>query len=514
MVRYLVLNNSSFSKVFIIVSTQAFYKYECIQFQMMQNNILKIQAFQYECFSTISEDSYLKFCEHLNILATQAQVKINCCVSLSTAYIILYSKILQQLRDDVFSIKKVNVCCQTNGASSSVSQTKKPLVQPPPKLNPPAAVAVAKERIFTLTADDNDFQQDRQLSKRDVITCDYCELKFNSLIKMQQHVNLAHSEDFTSKFFPCQKCELVFLSIDELGEHSVCAHEVSEDNKFEDDQLCPYCCEVKPSWVQYVSHLETEHHVLVCKICHTFCSDTNSLEEHIKKSHMSGISKEEIQELVVPIPEPKPVNKVPFNKRPFDDLVGIKKRGRPKRTEVNTADFTVLKCHFCNALFNSEDSLRKHIVYKHDTGELQCRECNLKFKRASAYENHMRLFHKKVKELKSAYSKSSNDKDLNNSQQQPLLQKLLLKSVRKEESKKNLNLVRGQSKPSCEICGEMCNRSEDQEMHKDFHITRKPDRFLCLFCNGKCLKAFFLSKFFPVVLRSKFNKFVSYISRL
>jgi hypothetical protein len=58
------------------MSQHIYYSIKCIQFQMMQNNILKIQAFQYECFSTISEESYLKFCEHLNILATQAQVQI------------------------------------------------------------------------------------------------------------------------------------------------------------------------------------------------------------------------------------------------------------------------------------------------------------------------------------------------------------------------------------------------------------------------------------------------------
>jgi hypothetical protein len=54
---------------------------------MMQNNILKIQAFQYECFSTISEESYLKFCENLNLLANQAQVK-NKLFHKATAYII------------------------------------------------------------------------------------------------------------------------------------------------------------------------------------------------------------------------------------------------------------------------------------------------------------------------------------------------------------------------------------------------------------------------------------------
>lgn len=54
---------------------------------MMQNNILKIQAFQYECFSTISEESYLKFCENLNLLANQAQVKINCFIRLSVHYL-------------------------------------------------------------------------------------------------------------------------------------------------------------------------------------------------------------------------------------------------------------------------------------------------------------------------------------------------------------------------------------------------------------------------------------------
>jgi len=399
----------------------------------------------------------------------------------------------QQLREDVFSIKKANASSQTEVPSSSISSSvtsvarKTHTVIVPPK---PSPAPTSDKNAIVTSADEEDFYLPRQPNKRDILTCDYCELRFNSLDKMQQHVNIAHSEDFTSKFFPCQSCSLIFLSLDELREHIVCVHEVSDDRKADEDQLCPYCCVVKSNWIEYITHLELEHQILVCKTCHALCNDAQTLQEHVQKSHMSGITKDRIKDIMVPVTEPKPVNKVAVNKRPFDDIGGSKKRGRPKRSAKGTDLPDVLNCHFCTALFNNEDSLRKHIVYKHDTGELQCNDCNLKFKRTSAFENHMRLFHKKVKELKSSYSKQTSENEwTEKSRQQPLLQKLLLKNVRKDESKKQINLVKGQSKPSCEICGEMCSRAEDQEIHKDFHTTRKPDRFLCLFCTGRFLFA-------------------------
>ncbi|XP_059483727.1 PR domain zinc finger protein 5-like [Neocloeon triangulifer] len=421
---------------------------------MMQNNILKIQTFHFECFPAISEESYLKFCDHLNALAFEAQ----------------------QIRDCIFSISKVDACCQTENTVNTMSNyTRKILSAPPLKINP----TIKPETPVVISEDEEPLGTKRSPNKRDVLTCDYCELKFNSLEKMQQHVNFSHSEDFVSIFYPCQSCSLIFLSLEELHEHSLCVHDASEDRQDAEVQVCPYCSEVKSTWLEFTTHLEQQHQILVCKTCHMFFTDLNSLKEHVQKSHMSGITKEKLREMSVRIVEPKPVNKVPVNKRPFDDISTVRKRGRPRGSALlaKLENSELVKCHFCSARFNSEESLRKHIVYKHDTGELECAECKLKFKRISAFENHMRLFHDNVREVKSAFAKTPTE--AKQSSQNKVL-------VKKEENKKqqlgSVSTPKSQAKPSCEICGEMCSRVEDQGIHKDFHTTLVPDKFLCLFC--------------------------------
>jgi hypothetical protein len=43
-------------------------------FQMMESGVLKILAFQYECFAEITEDTYLKFLTNFSALATAVKV--------------------------------------------------------------------------------------------------------------------------------------------------------------------------------------------------------------------------------------------------------------------------------------------------------------------------------------------------------------------------------------------------------------------------------------------------------
>ncbi|CAB3362793.1 Hypothetical predicted protein [Cloeon dipterum] len=434
--------------------------------KMMQCNILSIQSFKYECFNTISQESYLQFCDQLLLVANEAQ----------------------QIRDGVFNTHKTDASSQTDPVNITLipQHLKSPNLAE--SVSPPKCIKVEKPLIPTTEEDESFTDVPKQKSyKRNDIICDYCELKFNSLEKMQQHVNIAHSEDFTSTFYPCRACSLIFLSLDELSEHSVCVHNVPETAEQSENQLCPYCCEVYSNWTNFIMHLEEEHQTLVCKTCHTFCSDKEALKEHEKKSHMTGITQEKINEIVVPVMEPKPISAASLKDKPVVESP-VKKRGRPKGSTLvsKTAASEVVSCKFCSARFNNEDSLKKHVVYKHDTEELQCSECKLKFKRASAYKSHMNLFHQKAIEAKAALAKLIPVEV----KQKPGLKKVFLKPTGKDDVKKPLSVIstlKGHTKPNCEICGELCNRTEDKEIHKDFHTTHIPDKFLCLFCKAPAM---------------------------
>jgi hypothetical protein len=57
----------------------------------------------------------------------------------------------------------------------------------------------------------------------------------------------------------------------------------------------------------------------------------------------------------------------------------------------------------------------------------------------------------------------------------------------------------------CDVCGEMCSKPEDQEIHKDHHATRKMDKFLCLYCMGWYSILFIISTY----KNKQFNQFTS-----
>lgn len=324
--------------------------------------------------------------------------------------------------------------------------------------------------------------------KREPMVCDYCEQKFTTLENFEIHIRRVHGEQFSRSFFSCQICTQHFLSSEALYEHIACAHQLTEDDEEKGDQLCAYCAELLLSWQDLADHLIAVHNVYMCKTCHVLCETEETLESHITTTHLTGIR----PELMDAIPEPpKPIGRPP-NTTPklympvqaFGTPTSPRKRGRPRKVPLTEDETRGIICKICKIKFPTEESLKKHIVYRHEPApkELLCKKCNLKFRRRSALENHMRIVHNKSE------ISDTDDEMVLGPASIPMASTSTADSLSPstKEAGRTGNLRTG-GRIYCDVCGEMCAKPEEQEIHKDHHATRRMDRFLCLYCTGKFL---------------------------
>ncbi|KAF4531747.1 hypothetical protein B566_EDAN014487 [Ephemera danica] len=346
---------------------------------MMDSGVLKIIAFQYECFSEITEDTYFKFLTNFSNLASAIKV----------------------LHEEIFSPERVDVACQTMKVSlpgnlpSILPKEEKQLVRAP---------TVQKVNLPLIPQPPKVTGKGREPVKRAPMLCDYCDQKFTTIENFEIHIRNVHGEQFTRSFFSCEICNQQFLSSETLYEHISCAHQLTEEDELDSDQLCAYCAEIISSWQELVDHCIEKHDAYMCRTCHIMCDTQEALEKHINESHMTGVIPEEIPEIPVaptPVKSSRPVgrppNPNPPKPRPVDPNSPPKKRGRPRKLKPKEYVATLLECSICMLQFPTEGSLKFHVNNHHEPSEqeLTCKKCNLKFRRRTALINHLRLVHDK-----------------------------------------------------------------------------------------------------------------------
>jgi hypothetical protein len=405
------------------------------------------------------------------------------------------------LNDEIFTTERVDVACQTAKVSlpgNTLRYEKKARVLEPLK--------VQKVKLHT----DDAKHEPRTvtkiapkgrvgLTKREPMICDYCEQKFTTLENFELHIRQVHGDQFSRSFFSCEICNEHFLSSETLYEHISCAHQLNEEDEAIGDQLCAYCAEITSTWQEMEDHCIEKHSAYMCKTCHMMCDTHDKLEEHMA-SHLIGVK----PEMIVAIPSPpRPVGRPPSltSKSPVNPKspdTNPRKRGRPRKPNTLSKYTIELPCKFCKLTFSTEESLKQHIMKRHEPldRQLVCKKCNLKFRRRPALENHMRMVHKKYESSESEEEKEVCEVilapvSLHNDEEQkiPTPTKVPTKRampIAAAPKPKQTNVVRS-GRLHCEVCGELCAKAEDQEIHKDHHATRKKDHFLCLYCKGEIL---------------------------
>lgn len=403
----------------------------------------------------------------------------------------------QALHEEIFIPDRRDASCQT--AKVSI-QGFSPQVQAPPVVQKPIKVEKVKiiEKVVPPPQPNvvKTPAKSRISGKREPMVCDYCEQKFTTLENFEVHIRQTHGDQFSRSLFSCQICSQHYLSLEALYEHISCAHSLEQQDEEMGDQLCAYCADMMSSWQELASHLVSSHSVHMCKTCHVMCDTEQALELHVKNAHLTGIQPELLDEIP---PPPRATGKQAVTEnKPLSTTVTSspsKKRGRPRKALVEEVYRKDLICSICNSRFPTEETLKKHIIYRHEpaTKELMCKKCSLKFRRRSALENHMRIVHNTLELSDGEDDKSSiyilpDVKDENTtpalSPHQP--QRTVLASPVQSQVKdvtKAAPVTRA-GRIHCDVCGEMCSKPEDQEIHKDHHATKRMDRFLCLYCMG------------------------------
>ncbi|XP_063371912.1 zinc finger protein 37-like [Cydia amplana] len=194
--------------------------------------------------------------------------------------------------------------------------------------------------------------------------CEVCKVRFNMQCRRQEHQDMHRL-----KFF-CKNCSFVSRNRHQARRH----YDMHAGKTFE----CKHCGKMFNKSSTYLSHVRLAHpdmHVS-CDLCGETFVGQAGLKQHKAKMHS-------IAENIKP--------------QKFEcgtcSATFLSVEALNRHTDTAGEHRDLRPCEQCGENCASEHKLQEHVTETHPKETYRCEECNMSFKRASAYELHHRRKH-------------------------------------------------------------------------------------------------------------------------